>query len=175
MKPLADGFLWRSAKKAFRYAFSLPVSIVVTGMNTMEMAEEDIGYAEEFEPMSEAEQKQLFDEAQELDDYICRQCEECYDCPEGIDIKEVCKLEGYYDRQMWDGKVRNPEKFALRDRLRFWYGNQELARQLYQELDVKADACTECGNCVDYCPYDLPVIKKLKLAHYKLGTDDKLF
>jgi predicted aldo/keto reductase-like oxidoreductase len=175
MKALADGFLWRSAEEAFRYAFSLPVSIVVAGMNTKEMVKEDLAYAEEFAPMSTEDQEELFAEAPKLGTYICRQCDKCYSCPEGIDIKEVCKLEGYYDRQMRDGKVRNPEKFALRDRLRFWYGNDDLAQKLYQELEVTADACTECGECEEYCPYDLELVKKMRLAHYKLGADDKLF
>ena len=175
MKPLADGFLWRSAEQAFRYAFSLPVSIVVTGMNTMEMVKEDIGYAKNFTPMSEEEKEKLFAEAEELGNYICRQCDECYDCPEGIDIKEIFKLEGYYDRQMRDGKPRNPEKFALRDRLRFWFENQERAKREYAALEVQADQCTECGKCEEFCPYDLPIMDKLQMAHYKLGTDESLF
>ncbi|MFW6271398.1 MAG: aldo/keto reductase, partial [Bacillota bacterium] len=152
MKPIADGFLWRSAEKAFHYAFSLPVSVVATGMNSMEMMKEDIEYAENYTPMTPTEKEELFKTAPELGNYVCRQCDECYQCPEGIDIKEIFKLEGYYDRQMRDGKPRNPEKFALRDRLRFWFGNDERARELYQKLETKADQCTECEKCLDYCP-----------------------
>ena len=33
MKPLADGYLWKSAETAFRYAMSQPVSVVVSGFN----------------------------------------------------------------------------------------------------------------------------------------------
>lgn len=42
MKPLADGFLWRSAAKAFHYAMSQPVSVVVAGINTPGMLEQDL-------------------------------------------------------------------------------------------------------------------------------------
>jgi len=175
MKPIADGFLWRSAEKAFQYAFSLPVSVVVTGMNKRWMLEEDLKYARNFVPMTTEEKQALFQQAPELGNYVCRQCDECYRCPEGIDIKEVFKLEGYYDRQMRDGNPRNPEKFALRDRLRFWFGNDDRAQAEYEKLAFKADQCTKCGECLDYCPYDIPIIKKLQIAHYKLSKEEESF
>jgi aryl-alcohol dehydrogenase-like predicted oxidoreductase len=37
MKPVGDGLLWRSDETAFRYAFSQPVSIVVAGINNLEI------------------------------------------------------------------------------------------------------------------------------------------
>jgi predicted aldo/keto reductase-like oxidoreductase len=55
MKPVADGLLWRSARKAFRYAFSQPVSIVVAGINNREMLEMDLALANDFTPMTEEE------------------------------------------------------------------------------------------------------------------------
>ena len=33
MKPIADGLLYRSAPQAFRFAFSMPASVIVTGIN----------------------------------------------------------------------------------------------------------------------------------------------
>mgnify|MGYP006300193131 CR=1 FL=1 len=39
MKSLADGFLWRSAEKAFRYTLSLPTDVLVAGFNNEEMLE----------------------------------------------------------------------------------------------------------------------------------------
>jgi len=176
MKPIADGFLWRSAKQAFRYSFSLPVSMVVTGMNSEEMVKVDIDFANNFVQMTQEEKEKLFKEASELGNYICRQCGSCDDvCPEGVNIREIFKLEGYYDRQMRDGKPRNPADFALRDRLRFWFGNQEMAKDLYKQIEIKANRCTECGKCLNVCPYNLPMIDKLKMSHYKLGADNSLF
>lgn len=169
MKPIADGLLWRSAPQAFRYAMSMPVSVVVTGMNTREMLEQDLLYAEQFIPMSEQEKEELFRNAIELGQYVCRQCKKCLPCPEGINIPEVFKYEGYFDRQMRDGIVRDPAEFALRDRLRFWFGNDEMAQERYRQLAVKADRCTECGQCMPKCPYGLDIIRKLKMADYKLS------
>ena len=175
MKPLADGFLWRSAEQAFRYSFSLPVSVVVTGMNTMDMLQTDLDYANNYKPMSEKDVENLLENASELGNYICRQCDQCFTCPDGTEIKEIFKLEGYYDRQLWDGKPRNPEKYALRDRIRFWFGNDDKAKSLYKELNVDIEMSIQAVEGKDFCPYNLPIVEKLKIAHYKLGEDDSLF
>ena len=172
MKPVGDGLLWRSAPEAFRYAFSQPVSVVVAGINTQEMLDADLSYARAFTPMSEAEKEKLYQDAPELGQYVCRQCNKCLPCPEAIDIPLICKLEGYYDRQMRDGDVRDPAEFALRDRLRFWFSNDGRAKSDYAALDIKADRCTECGLCNERCPYQIDVIKKMHIADYKLAARD---
>jgi predicted aldo/keto reductase-like oxidoreductase len=169
MKPVGDGLLWRSAPVAFRYAFSQPVSVVVAGMNTREMLELDLKLAEEFKPMSEAEKESLYQDAPELGNYVCRQCDKCLPCPENINIPHIFMLEGYFDRQMRDGDVRDPAEFALRDRLRFWFGNSERAQAEYEQLAVKVDACTKCGICSERCPYGIDVVRKLHIADYKLA------
>lgn len=172
MKPIADGLLWRSAPQAFRYAFSQPVSVVVAGINTQEMLDSDLQFLNDFTPMSAEEKEALYASAPELGQYVCRQCDKCLPCPENINIPLICKLEGYYDRQMRDGVVRDPSDFALRDRLRFWFGNDKRARSEYAALDVKADRCTECGLCNERCPYQIDVMKKMHIADYKLAAKE---
>lgn len=169
MKPIADGLLWRSAKNGFQYAFSQPVSIVVTGINNREMLETDLQYAEEYKQMTPEEIELLYKEAPELGTYVCRQCNECLPCPEGIPIPEIFKYEGYYDRQMADGIITNASDFALKERLRFWFGNTDMAMERYSKLEVKGDKCTECGICNPKCPYGLDIIRKLSIADYKLA------
>ncbi len=169
MKALADGYLWRSPGQALRYAWSLPISTMVAGMNTSDMLEMDAHLAEDFVPLTDTEREELYRTAPELGDYVCRQCGECLPCPEGIDIPQLFLLEGYYDRQMWDGVVRDPQDYALRERLRFWYGGQEKARELYASLPVRAPACSSCGECEPRCTYGLKIVEKLRLAHYKLA------
>ncbi|MEW5935934.1 MAG: 4Fe-4S dicluster domain-containing protein [Bacillota bacterium] len=36
-------------------------------------------------------------------------------------------------------------------------------------LDPQADACAECGECEERCPYRLPIREKLKQAHQRLA------
>ncbi len=175
MKPLADGFLWESVDEAFRYAFSLPVDMVVTGMNTMEMLEMDLKLANQFNPMTDVEKLELFATAKELGNYVCRQCEQCKVSDKlGENIKEVFKLEGYFDRQMRDGKPRNPADFALRDRLRFWFGNKEMAVKLYEKLSVDAGDLLKEVETFKSCIYGLPIKDKLEMVDYKLGESNVL-
>ncbi len=174
MKAVADGFLWRSAELAFRYAWSLPIHVIPAGMNTLAMLEQDVTYARNFTPLSNIERERLFTEAPELGNYVCRQCNKCLPCPEHIDIPNIFKFEGWYDRQMWDGIVRDPGDYALRERLRFWFENEERARAAYVALSNKADACVECGECEPRCPYKLPIIDKLRNTHNKLSAKRKI-
>ncbi len=175
MKAVGDGLLWRSAQQAFRYAWSLPIHVMVAGMNTLALLEQDLAYSESFVPMSDEEKERWFAEAPELGTYVCRQCGNCLPCPAGIDIPRLFELEGQYDRQMWDGVVRDPGDYWLRTSLRFWFDNQDRARAAYAALPVRAEACTDCGECQARCPYHLQVPDKLRHAHYKLTGGETLY
>ncbi|MEJ6951217.1 aldo/keto reductase [Natronospora cellulosivora (SeqCode)] len=173
MKPLADGFLWQSVDTAFQYVFSLPVDMVVTGMNTMEILQKDLDLANKYQVLNEEEKEDLYKNAIELGDYICRQCNKCSVSENyGENLKEVFKLEGYYDRQMRDGKARNPAEFALRDRLRFWLGDVELAKAEYRKIKINAFALLDEKKFFKPCLYNLDIEKKLRIINYKLGDGD---
>ncbi len=61
----------------------------------------------------------------------CVYCQHCQPCPVGIEIGLVNK---YYDlAQMGD----------------------KLAADHYRKLDVKADACVQCGHCNSRCPFQV--------------------
>jgi predicted aldo/keto reductase-like oxidoreductase len=173
MKAIADGFLWRSAEVAFRYAWSLPIDVMVAGMNTVGILERDLAWAGALTPLSGDDRDRLFAEAPELGNYVCRLCGKCLPCPEGVDIPGIFTLEGWYDRQMWDGVVREPGDYWMRQSLRFWFMNEGRAREAYGALKVKADACTDCGECEPRCPYKLPIVDKLRKAHYKLTVEPR--
>lgn len=169
MKPLGDGYLYKSVERAFRYAFSQDVSIVVTGMNTMKMLEDDFELAENFEPMTDAEVEELMMKAPELGEYVCRQCGKCMPCSVGVDITENFRLEGIFDRQMNRGDVENAAEFALQERLKHWFGTKQMAIDLYADLEGKATKCNGCGECLYECPYGIDIIRKLKNVDYKLA------
>ena len=171
MKAFADGLLWEYPEEALRYPLSLPIDIMVSGFNTVDMLEEDLKIAEGFKPMSNEEKEEIFNKNPIFGNYVCRQCNLCLPCPEGIDIPKIFLYEGWYDRQLRDRVIRNAPDFALRDRLRFWFDNREKAKKAYSELDIKADACTKCGECISKCPYSIDIISKLDNAHYKLTKE----
>jgi predicted aldo/keto reductase-like oxidoreductase len=171
MKAFADGLLWEYPEESLRYTLSLPIDVLACGFNTTAMLETDLEIVRRFKPMSEKEKQEIFTHNTVLSNSVCRLCDECLPCPEGINIPKVFLCEGWYDRQMRDRRIRKPPEFALRDRLRFWLDDRDLARQSYSQLDVKADACTACGDCSPRCPYGLDIIAKLDNAHYKLTRE----
>lgn len=168
MKPLADGFLYKSAKQAFDYAFNQEVSVVVTGMNTMQMLETDFELAENYKPITDDRLEAILKNAVELGNYVCRQCGKCMPCPEGVDITGIFALEGIFDRQMTRGEVDNAAEYALSERLKHWFGTQERAIKTYASKEDSVSKCSECGKCSEKCPYGIDVIKKLKWVDYKL-------
>jgi predicted aldo/keto reductase-like oxidoreductase len=169
MKPVGDGLLWKSAPLAFEYAFSRPVSVVVAGINNMDMLERDLKYAENYTGSLREGMTDEVLNAPEFGNYVCRQCGKCMPCPVGIDIPTIFKYEGYFDRQMGNGIITDAAEYALRDRLRFWFGNSKLAEEKYSGLKVKVDKCSECGVCMPKCPYDIDIVRKLKIADFKLA------
>ena len=51
-----------------------------------------------------------------------------------------------------------------------------LARAKYRGIGLskstpgkKASACTECGECLEKCPQDIPIIDRIKEAHVLLS------
>jgi aryl-alcohol dehydrogenase-like predicted oxidoreductase len=66
MKVLGFGSLVHDVERALRYAFALPVSTVIVGMETMAQLEQNLAIAESFVPMSDEERLDFFKEIMPL-------------------------------------------------------------------------------------------------------------
>ncbi|MGD2144206.1 MAG: aldo/keto reductase [Anaerolineae bacterium] len=60
MKVLGLGSLTHDVERALRYAFGLPISTVIVGMETLEQLDDNLAIAESFEPLSDEERLDLF-------------------------------------------------------------------------------------------------------------------
>jgi aryl-alcohol dehydrogenase-like predicted oxidoreductase len=60
MKVLGLGSLTHEVERSLRYAFGLPVSTVIVGMETMAQLEQNLAIAESFEPLSDEERLAFF-------------------------------------------------------------------------------------------------------------------
>jgi uncharacterized protein len=169
MKSLADGYLYRSLPRALRYTLSLPVSTVVMGINSREMLAKDLEIIRGYAPMGEPEKTELYRTAPELGDYVCRLCGKC--ARNGFDPQKVFLLEGMFDRQMDDMRVSDTADYALRERLRFWFGQQEMAKTEYSSSPVRVDPSADYSALSPLCPYGIDVDRKLKIAHAKLSAE----
>jgi aryl-alcohol dehydrogenase-like predicted oxidoreductase len=174
MKALADGYLHSNVESAIRYALSLPITALVLGMNRPEHLEMDLAVVESFRPMTEQEKEELYRSAPELGRYVCRQCGKCHD-GDGLAPDELFLLEGLFDRQMDDYTVPAAREFALRERLKHWFGQSDWARREYARLVQKVDPERDYSALNVLCPYGIDIDRKLRITHSKLAADGYLF
>ncbi len=137
---------------AIRYVLANPgVSAALSGMNTIQMVEENCASASHEEPLSEAEYRQIREIVQrneKLAELYCTGCGYCQPCPQGVAIPKIFEAMNYH---------------------RIW-GLTEHAKELYGRLgEANAEACVECGECEEKCPQDISIIEQLKESHAALS------
>ena len=162
MKPLAGGALAMppedvdfqgkiavSATQALRFVLANDaVTLAIPGMTKVSEVIENVQVGETFQQMSVLEKQKLIEAAEELGKEFCRGCGYCLPCPNGIKIPVILRHLGYYTR----------------------YGLKDWAKGRYSMVEIKASECEECGSCEEKCPYELPIIEKLKQAHELLAA-----
>lgn len=142
MKPMAGGAFTKQ-KLALKYIInSNLIHVAIPGMDSIEQVIENTSVGESTEPITEEEQEEINKEVELLGNDFCRRCGYCKPCPEGIDIPSVFLFEGYVTR----------------------YNLPEYGKVKYDALPIKASACVRCRKCERKCPYNLPIVNKLKHA-----------
>jgi aryl-alcohol dehydrogenase-like predicted oxidoreductase len=165
MKPLADGYLYRSVENAVRYALGAGAEVAVCGANTVEHVRQ-VAAAVRRGPADAATRETILVDAVDLGHYVCRQCGVC-----GEALMDVFRLEGVYDRQMIDYLPHDPADYALRVRLAHWFNGRDRARAAYATAGYGADALVAAAQKVD-CPYGIDVVRKARIATAKLSDRD---
>ncbi len=138
MKPLDAGML-DNAIIAFKYLFQFPGVVPIPGIEKIHEIEEIVRILEGQRQMTEAEQKELQRLREELGTKLCRRCDYCLPCPEGILISLVMDQPGLI-------KTASPQHLFAED-------------GVFTDVMAKAANCTECGECEERCPYHLPIIE----------------
>ncbi len=165
MKPLADGYLYRSVERAVRFTLGSGADVAVCGANCVEHVEQ-VATAVRQGPADEALKEQILRDAVDLGQYVCRQCGEC---PAGL--MDTFRLEGVYDRQMIDYLPHDPADYALRVRLAHWFAGRERAAELFASAGYKPDALVAEAKGVT-CPYGIDVARKARITTAKLTGGD---
>jgi hypothetical protein len=84
----------------------------------------------------------------------CSQCYDCLPCPENIHIPEVLRLRNL------------ALAYDMKDYAEYRYGMFENAGHWFPGM--KANRCTECGDCLPKCPENLDIPTLLKDTHERL-------
>lgn len=142
MKPLAGGVISEPAL-CLRWILQQGADVVIPGMVASEEIKENARVGEKPDPLSREELNRLKAAVEPLEENFCRRCMYCMPCPEGVPI--------YLIQELGDKVKVGPV--------------ESLCKEMYAKLDTNAEACTECGECEDKCPYELPIRDMLKEKH----------
>jgi len=148
-----SGHDWSPAEWAFRWLYDQPaVTVVLSGMNSLEMVEENCRIADTSEADSFTEKD--FEVIENVKKAInarervgCTGCRYCMPCPQGVDIPGTF---ANYNTMYIEGKGEG----------RFQYARTV---SLTKE-PAFASQCIQCGKCESHCPQNIPIIEKLKEA-----------
>ncbi|MBN1402060.1 MAG: aldo/keto reductase [Anaerolineae bacterium] len=171
MKPVGDGYLYRSAPEAFAFALAQEVDVLACGFNSIELLRKDLEIVSHWQQPSSERLATILREAPELGDYVCRQCGQCR--MEDMDLPRVFELEGKFDRQMFDGRPTDTLDYALRQRLCYWFNNQARAIELFKPMSCRVERFLASDAEVPSCPYGIDIRRKLQLAYLKLTSDGR--
>ena len=173
LPPAASDLLKASDKKytpaeiGLRWLWNQPgVTCILSGMNSMEMVEENIKIASSatvghFTDDDFALVDKIVSIIKEKEKVGCTGCRYCMPCPKGVDIPGNFY---YYNLMSIDKKSTARFEFAQNMGIRKEPGF--------------ASQCIDCGKCEQHCPQHLPIREKLKEADkalrplpYKVGIE----
>jgi predicted aldo/keto reductase-like oxidoreductase len=182
MEPLLGGILanppqsvwaiWDTAPKkrtpaawALQWLWNQPeVSVVLSGMSTMQQVEENVSSAGTSGVGTLTEEEvalvgRVREAYQELCLIPCTGCGYCMPCPNGVDIPHNFKL--YNDGAMYERE--NPR------RMRMWYRHMLEGYDGEWLVKGRADVCIQCRECEDKCPQSIPISERMDVVHQVLG------
>jgi len=130
------------ATAAFRYVLSNPdVDVALAGVRSAEELEELVAVSS-LPPFGPEQSAQVVAQSESLGKgQGCTQCGVCLPCPAGIDI---------------------PLYFRYLTYLRDYRATQYPALTWQAYAKPFSEACTECGLCVQRCPFELPIVETLR-------------
>jgi len=142
------------------------VSVVLSGMSTMEQVEQNVASAERaavgaMTPEELALVEQVRDQYNALCPIPCTSCGYCMPCPNGVDIPRNFRI--YNQGVMFD----------VPDQARSQYAFLETTYQRGDTPDnPQAVACIQCRECEDKCPQSIPISEWMPIVHAVLGEGE---
>jgi len=152
---------------ALRFVWSNPgVNVALSGMNAIVQVDENVAAAGRSEGLDDREGmfvRELVEKQQKLADLYCTGCEYCMPCPNNVNIAENFRYMNWF--KVWGMEERAREAYARigkENNWAPWAGGGTIH-------GLKADACTQCGECLPKCPQNIAIIDQLQEVAATLG------
>lgn len=147
------------ARWAFRWLWNQPeVTCVLSGMNSLEMVEDNVNSACEAKvgELTERDQALLKDVVSAINEKMkvgCTGCGYCMPCPKGVDIPGTFSA---YNKRYSDGWFISMKEYFMCTVMR--------------KDSTSASNCVGCGKCEKHCPQNIEIRKELENAEKTLET-----
>ncbi|MEA3339344.1 MAG: aldo/keto reductase [Chloroflexota bacterium] len=141
---------------ALQWLWNQPeVSVVLSGMSTMEQVEENVASAcasaiSALTPEELALIEQVGEKYREFSPIPCTKCGYCMPCPNGVDIPR--NFEVYNQGAMYEKPDQSREAYNV------WIPEEQ-----------RASACIQCAECEEKCPQNIPISELMERVHAALG------
>ncbi len=145
------------AEWAFRWLWNQPeVTCVLSGMNSMEMIEENVKTASEAcaGELTEADEDMLRRVVGAINATVkigCTGCGYCMPCPKNVDIPGAFSA---YNHRYSEGRFKGFHEYILFTALR--------------KTSAAASNCVGCGKCETHCPQSIEIRKELKTVQKQM-------
>ena len=143
MKPFAGGVI-DNADIVFKFLRQFPEVTPIPGFDSVEYVDQVVSFYQQPNRIIETDRETMENYRVTLGKKFCRRCEYCQPCPEGVMITTAM---GYN---------------VIASRM-----SPKVSIEFCKVVMESVLNCIECGECVERCPYELPIPDMLK-EHYDL-------
>jgi predicted aldo/keto reductase-like oxidoreductase len=139
MKPFSGGVIEKAAL-ALKYALSQQGIVVIAGVEQKGLFDENWEIFQGSWELGDGEKKEIGEIRSRHKKVFCHRCDYCQPCTEGIPIQQILGIQSMVRRM----------------------GKRILIEGWLAKAVEKARNCTECGECMTRCPYNLPIPDLIK-------------
>ena len=133
MKPLGGGLLGR-ADLCFKFLQQYPFAVPDPGIQTAAEVDEIIALYDSPRPLTAEDNREIQKIRSELGKRFCHRCGYCMPCDQGVKIPDVMGFRSIAQRLA-----------------------PNLAIAFSKDAMQTVESCTECGECLEKCPYNLEI------------------
>jgi len=139
MKPFSGGVI-EAPEAALKWVLSFPDVLVIAGVEEKGLIDRNWKVFQGRYDLTGEEKQRIQEISKEFENKFCRRCDYCLPCPAEIPIQFVLGIRSFIKRM----------------------GLDALQTPMFEKMLEKAADCTECGDCVGRCPYNLPIPEMIK-------------